>query len=85
MPTDVWAMGITLYCYIYGDFPFEQTTRMMVLYNRILTFQLQFPTNRENGEISADLKDFFTRILEKEPPSRITIAEMKVRILFIAH
>eukprot|EP01127_Copromyxa_protea_P023047 TRINITY_DN852_c0_g1_i4.p1 TRINITY_DN852_c0_g1~~TRINITY_DN852_c0_g1_i4.p1 ORF type:complete len:343 (-),score=41.45 TRINITY_DN852_c0_g1_i4:202-1230(-) len=77
MPTDVWAMGITLFCFIFGDFPFEITAHHMILYDRILSFDLKFP-HRELGEISTHLKDFLTRILAKDPRERITIAEMKV-------
>lgn len=74
-PTDIWAMGITLFCWIFGIFPFEETTRVMVLYNRIANFELSFP---DPHAISGHLKDFFVKILEKDPQKRITIPEMKV-------
>lgn len=78
-PTDIWAMGITLYCFAFGVFPIEKTTRVMVLYNRIMNFKLKFPANNIEGEISSELKDFLSATLEKDPKKRITIPEMKVR------
>uniref|UniRef100_A0A2K6V8I2 calcium/calmodulin-dependent protein kinase n=1 Tax=Saimiri boliviensis boliviensis TaxID=39432 RepID=A0A2K6V8I2_SAIBB len=49
---DVWAMGVTLYCFVFG--------------------QVRGP------DIAEDLKDLITRMLDKNPESRIVVPEIKL-------
>ncbi|XP_066465633.1 calcium/calmodulin-dependent protein kinase kinase 2 isoform X2 [Tiliqua scincoides] len=71
---DVWAMGITLYCFVFGQCPFMDE-RILSLHSKIKSQMLEFP---DQPDISDELKDLITRMLDKTPESRITIPEIKV-------
>ncbi|XP_071621036.1 calcium/calmodulin-dependent protein kinase kinase 1 isoform X1 [Heliangelus exortis] len=71
---DVWAMGITLYCFVYGKCPFIDEY-ILGLHNRIKNKPVEFP---EEGQISEELKDLILRMLDKNPETRITVPEIKV-------
>ncbi|NXU07292.1 KKCC2 kinase, partial [Buphagus erythrorhynchus] len=71
---DVWAMGITLYCFVFGQCPFMDE-RILSLHNKIKTQTLEFP---DQPEITDFLKDLITRMLDKNPESRISVPEIKV-------
>ncbi|NWS20589.1 KKCC1 kinase, partial [Pachyramphus minor] len=71
---DVWAMGITLYCFVYGKCPFIDEY-ILGLHNRIKTKPVEFP---EEAQISDELKELMLRMLDKNPETRITVPEIKV-------
>ncbi|NWS71554.1 KKCC1 kinase, partial [Crotophaga sulcirostris] len=71
---DVWAMGITLYCFVYGKCPFIDEY-ILGLHNRIKNKPVEFP---EEARISEELKDLILRMLDKNPETRITVPEIKV-------
>ncbi|XP_031570435.1 calcium/calmodulin-dependent protein kinase kinase 1-like isoform X2 [Actinia tenebrosa] len=71
---DVWAMGITLFCFVYGKCPFEDGNRM-ALYEKIRIQQLEFP---EEPVINPKLEDLLLRLLIKDPKERITVPEIKI-------
>ncbi|NWR67688.1 KKCC2 kinase, partial [Bucorvus abyssinicus] len=71
---DVWAMGITLYCFVFGQCPFMDE-RILSLHNKIKTQTLEFP---DQPEITDFLKDLITRMLDKNPESRISVPEIKL-------
>uniref|UniRef100_A0A8D0E7B6 calcium/calmodulin-dependent protein kinase n=1 Tax=Salvator merianae TaxID=96440 RepID=A0A8D0E7B6_SALMN len=71
---DVWAMGITLYCFVFGQCPFMDE-RILSLHSKIKSQMLEFP---DQPDISDELKDLITRMLDKNPESRITVPEIKV-------
>ncbi|NXW42159.1 KKCC1 kinase, partial [Nyctiprogne leucopyga] len=71
---DVWAMGITLYCFVYGKCPFIDEY-ILGLHNRIKNKPVEFP---EEAQISEELKDLILRMLDKNPETRITVPEIKV-------
>uniref|UniRef100_A0A8D2N716 calcium/calmodulin-dependent protein kinase n=1 Tax=Zonotrichia albicollis TaxID=44394 RepID=A0A8D2N716_ZONAL len=58
---DVWAMGITLYCFVFG-----QVMRWI------------FRCSALGPEITDFLKDLITRMLDKNPESRISVPEIKL-------
>jgi len=66
-PTDIWSMGVTLYCLRYGTVPFRQTN-IVDLYQSIS----QDKINLESEE-DKNFKDLMSRLLEKEPSKRITM------------
>ncbi|XP_072033965.1 calcium/calmodulin-dependent protein kinase kinase 2-like isoform X2 [Amphiura filiformis] len=70
---DIWAMGITLYCFMFGQVPFQDDF-ILGLHAKIRNEQLTFP---KNVEISEDLKDLILRTLEKDPETRIKLPEIK--------
>jgi len=72
---DVWALGVTLYCFIFGRCPFIADTEFELFF-RVIPYQpLQFPGDIQ---ITNDLKDLLMRLLEKDPLKRITLDEVKV-------
>ncbi|EGW07459.1 Anaphase-promoting complex subunit 5 [Cricetulus griseus] len=71
---DVWAMGVTLYCFVFGQCPFMDE-RIMCLHSKIKSQALEFP---DQPDIAEDLKDLITRMLDKNPESRIVVPEIKV-------
>ncbi|KAL7753817.1 hypothetical protein RI367_000749 [Sorochytrium milnesiophthora] len=70
---DVWALGVTLYCFVFGRCPFMAETEYE-LFDLIPVAPVEFPEERP---IDDDLKDLFLKLLEKDPDQRITLAEAK--------
>jgi serine/threonine protein kinase len=68
---DIWALGVTLYFFIFGRPPFQADIEVQ-LYDNIKNNEVQFP-----HKIDADLQDLIERLLEKDPEKRITIPEIK--------
>lgn len=73
---DLWSLGCTLYAFVFGKLPFYDES-VLTLYNMIKTEPVQFPSQ---PEISKPLHDLLVSLLEKDPSSRITLPEIKVRI-----
>lgn len=74
---DVWALGVTLYCLIYGQCPFTASTEFE-LFDIIPTAPLTFPSKEEIGFDTPDnLKDLLQKLLVKDPQHRITLEEAK--------
>ncbi|XP_018547396.1 calcium/calmodulin-dependent protein kinase kinase 1 isoform X2 [Lates calcarifer] len=71
---DVWAMGVTLYCFIFGKCPFIDEY-ILALHNKIRTKPVEFP---EIPQISEELRTLILRMLDKNPDTRITIPEIKM-------
>uniref|UniRef100_A0A3Q2FP47 non-specific serine/threonine protein kinase n=1 Tax=Cyprinodon variegatus TaxID=28743 RepID=A0A3Q2FP47_CYPVA len=71
---DMWAMGITLYCLVFGKCPFFDEY-ILALHNKIKTKPVDFP---EIPTISEELRTLILRMLDKNPDSRITIPEIKI-------
>uniref|UniRef100_A0A3P8YZ16 Protein kinase domain-containing protein n=1 Tax=Esox lucius TaxID=8010 RepID=A0A3P8YZ16_ESOLU len=71
---DVWAMGVTLYCFAFGKCPFIDEY-ILVLHNKIRTKCVEFP---ESPEISEELKNLILKMLDKNPDTRITVPEIKL-------
>jgi serine/threonine protein kinase len=69
---DIWSMGCTLYCLLFGRIPFEKHG-MIELYQSIRKDPLEF-----DKDCDPKLKDLLQRILEKDPHKRITMEEMRV-------
>ncbi|XP_061754315.1 calcium/calmodulin-dependent protein kinase kinase 1 isoform X4 [Nerophis ophidion] len=71
---DVWAMGVTLYCFVFGKCPFINEY-ILVLHNEIRNRPVDFP---EIPKINEELRTLILRMLDKNPDTRITIPEMKM-------
>ncbi|KAI8636596.1 kinase-like domain-containing protein [Parasitella parasitica] len=74
---DVWALGVTLYCFIFGQCPFIAATEFE-LFDTIPSQPLIFPTRDQVGfEIDGDLQDLLKKLLTKNPDDRITLDQVK--------
>ncbi|KAM4565864.1 calcium/calmodulin-dependent protein kinase kinase 1b [Odontesthes bonariensis] len=71
---DVWAIGVTLYCFVFGKCPFYDEN-IVSLHNKIKNKTVDFP---ETPSISNELKDLIERMLDKNPTERTTIPEVKL-------
>ncbi|KAF9539788.1 hypothetical protein EC957_004955 [Mortierella hygrophila] len=70
-PTDLWSMGITLFCIRYGRLPFKSGS----------SFELQKMINENEPDLSDEQDPRFrttiTKLLEKDPSKRITLDELR--------
>ncbi|KAM4809405.1 calcium/calmodulin-dependent protein kinase kinase 2 [Rhinophrynus dorsalis] len=71
---DVWAMGVTLFCFVFGQCPFMDE-RILSLHSKIKNQPLEFP---DQPDVTEDLKDLILHMLDKNPESRITVPEIKM-------
>ena len=69
---DIWSMGVSLYCLRYGRIPFERSG-VLEIYEAIKTVNITLPEGED-----PDFVDLMSRILEKDPDKRITMAELHV-------
>ncbi|KAF9202662.1 hypothetical protein BGZ49_007193 [Haplosporangium sp. Z 27] len=74
---DIWALGVTLYCFIYGRCPFTADTEFE-LFNIIPRRQPDFPDSVAGRDyVDPSLKDLLSRLLEKDVHKRITLKDIK--------
>ena len=71
MPLDVWALGVSIVCVVYGHLPFK-TGSVAELEDAIAN---KDPEYAEHIEVSAELKALLADLLEKDPIKRITIQD----------
>ncbi|XP_043574757.1 calcium/calmodulin-dependent protein kinase kinase 1 isoform X1 [Chiloscyllium plagiosum] len=71
---DVWAIGVTLYCLVFGKCPFIDEY-ILALHAKIKNWPVEFP---EKPEVSEELKDLLLRMLDKNPDTRITVPQIKL-------
>jgi [calcium/calmodulin-dependent protein kinase] kinase len=69
---DIWSMGVSLYCLRFGRIPFERPG-VLELYEAIKHDQIDYKPDNEPRFV-----DLMQRILEKDPKTRITMAELRV-------
>lgn len=69
---DIWALGVTLYLFIFGTLPFKGDS-LIDLYDQIADSEIIFP---ENVPLSLNLQDLFLRLLNKQAKFRITAQDL---------
>jgi [calcium/calmodulin-dependent protein kinase] kinase len=71
---DIWSMGVTLHCMLFGKIPFEKHG-MLELYQSIREDSLEIDTT-----ISDDLRDLLEQLLQKDPMRRINMDQLRVSL-----
>jgi [calcium/calmodulin-dependent protein kinase] kinase len=75
---DIWSMGCTLYCLLFGRIPFEKHG-MIELYQAIRFDEIEIDESCHD-----ELKGLLRRLLEKDPQKRITLEEIRVSMSIVA-
>ncbi|TIC09367.1 kinase-like protein [Wallemia mellicola] len=80
---DVWALGVTLYCLLFGNVPFTAENEY-ALFNVIPTQDVIYPPYAGSDRLpiyeteeGAQLRDLLDKLFEKDPTKRITLAQVK--------
>ncbi|KAH6622204.1 kinase-like domain-containing protein [Boeremia exigua] len=68
---DIWSMGCTLYCLLFGRIPFEKHG-MIELYQAIRMDPVVF-----DSDCNEQLKNLLIRLLEKDPKKRINLEQLR--------
>ena len=69
---DIWALGVSLYSFVYGQMPF-QGNNLLDLYENIANAEIVFPGD---VALSMELQDVLLRMMCKDPESRITADQL---------
>jgi serine/threonine protein kinase len=75
-PLDVWALGVIMFLMTFGYFPFD-ADNVSDLKEKIITHDPNYPPNISNEE-----RDFFSKILYKDPQRRMTLSRILKHPLF---
>lgn len=79
-PSDIWSMGVTLFCWKFGTLPYGETN-IIELCAQIINEQPDilnpdFERNKRHL-CDANLLDLFEKLFEKDPEKRITMEQLR--------
>ncbi|KAI8080160.1 kinase-like domain-containing protein [Gilbertella persicaria] len=74
LQADIWSMGITLYCLVYGRLPFEKSS-LLDLFDDIQNKKVP-----HSDTIDPQLKHLINGMLEKDPKTRFTIKDIETHV-----
>lgn len=73
--SDIWALGVTLFCFVHGHLPYDMDGKTMdEIYGNIVSGSL---TDKIAPTISKPLRDLLAKLMEKDPMKRINLVEIK--------
>ncbi|KAJ3275473.1 hypothetical protein HDV01_000300 [Terramyces sp. JEL0728] len=72
MAADIWAMGVTLFCMVFGKLPFTGSS-IIQLYDGIRDNAVVYPEGADPRLVNC-----LKKVLDKDPASRITLDELRV-------
>lgn len=70
---DIWALGVTLYAFIFDALPFNGENEQEIC-NNVINSPLEFPNTRG---VPDDLQNLISHMLVKDPSGRCTTEELK--------
>ena len=73
---DVWALGITFFCLLFGREPFPGVHGEMELYDKICNVPIEIPEEYQDV-LDVDTKDLLHRLLTKDPKDRIKLPQVR--------
>ena len=77
--SDVWSLGVCLYCYIFLELPFYKDS-LKGLIDSIVESPLEITPKKE---ISSELKDLLQKMLTKNPEDRLSLIDVKKHPWFL--
>ena len=69
---DIWALGVSLYCFVFAEVPFHDHA-IIRLHEKILTKELKLDYMAEAFRVSPECTNLISLILNRNPQKRITI------------
>lgn len=79
-PSDIWSMGVTLFCWKFGTLPYGETNIIelcaQIIHEEPDILDPNFERNKRHL-CDSNLLDLFGRLFEKDPEKRITMAELR--------